>query len=113
MSNIGILVDLDYCVGCFACQSACNDYHKLPLGETYLKLCKEKPLKVDGDLAMFISPIPYKLEACAECVAQGGIAPCQAICISKSLYIGDVEELLETSRKLGSRTALYQPRAKG
>lgn len=40
MANIGILVDRDYCVGCFACQSACNDYHKLPLGETYLKLCR-------------------------------------------------------------------------
>lgn len=113
MSYVGVLVDLDYCVGCYACQSACNDYNKLPLGETYLKQCNLKPHPVDGDLSMFMCPIPYKLEACAACLATEGEAPCAQICITKSLHVGPVEDLLEKAKELGSRTVLFQPRLEG
>lgn len=109
MSKVGVLVDLDYCVGCYACQSACNDYNKLPLGETYLKQCNLRPHEVDGDLKMFMAPIPYKLEQCQSCVKAEAIPPCAAICISKSLYVDTVEALLEKSKELGSRTLLFQP----
>lgn len=111
MSNIGVLVDLDYCVGCYACQSACIDYNKLDLGLTYLRQCNMKPEDVDGKLVMFMSPIPLKLEACAECVSKEPVAPCQAICISRSLFVGEVDELLEKAKELGTHTHLFLPRA--
>lgn len=110
MANVGILVDLEYCVGCYGCQSACNDYHHLPLGETYLKQCNLKPHKVDGDLSMFMCPIPYRIEKCAECLEHEEVAPCQAICISKSLWVDEVDNLLAKARELGTRTVLFQPR---
>lgn len=110
MSNVGMLVDLDYCVGCYACQSACNDYNGLGLGLTYLKQCNMKPEEVDGDLVMYMSPIPLKLEQCAHCLEAEGIAPCQAICISKSLYVGGVEDLLTKAKELGTKTQIFMPR---
>ena len=35
--KIGVLVELDYCVGCSACQLACQDYYQLPVTETYMR----------------------------------------------------------------------------
>lgn len=110
MSKIGILIDLEYCVGCYGCQSACNDYNKLPLGETYLKQYNAKPHMVDGELSMFMCPIPYNLDKCAECVEQEDVAACQAICISKSIYVDELDKLQEKAKELGSRTVLFQPR---
>ena len=110
MAKVGVLIDLDYCVGCYGCQSACNDYWHLPLGETYLKQYNAKPVMVDGDLKMHMCPIPYNLDKCAECVENEEVAPCQAICISKSIYVGTLEELDKKYKELGSRTALFQPK---
>lgn len=59
---------------------------------------------------MFMCPIPYKLSACAECLAVEGKAPCQAICISKSIYVGKLDELLEKQAQLGSNAVLFLPR---
>lgn len=112
MVKTGMLVDLDYCVGCYACQSACQDYHGLPLGETYLKTLNTKPQEVDGELKMFMAPIPYKLEQCAACLKKEGVTPCQKICISRSLYVGSIEMLLDVAEKLGTRTVLFQPSLK-
>lgn len=110
MSKVGMLVDLDYCVGCYACQSACNDYNKLGLGLTYLKQCNMKPEEVDGELYMYMSPIPLKLEQCAHCYQTEDVAPCQAICISRSLYVAPVDELLDKAKELGTKTQIFMPR---
>ena len=46
--KIGVLVELDYCVGCSACQLACQDYYDLPVTETYMRVFLGKPDVVDG-----------------------------------------------------------------
>jgi len=109
MAKTGMLIDLDYCVGCYACQSACQDYFNLPLEETYLKTINTKPHEVDGEMKMFMAAIPYKLERCDECLEKEGVAPCQSICLSDSIFVGKVDELLDKAKELGTRTMLYMP----
>lgn len=106
--KVGMLVDLDFCVGCYACQSACEDYNKLPLGITYLRVFNHKPDEVDGDLKMFMAPVPYKLEQCAECLSKEEKAPCTAICIAKALHVDEVDALNELADKMGRRTCLFR-----
>ena len=53
--KIGVLVELDYCVGCSACQLACQDYYDLPVTETYMRVFLGKPDVVDGRHEMFIA----------------------------------------------------------
>ena len=106
--NIGVLVELDYCVGCYACQSACQCYNDLPLKETYLRCVLMKPENIQGEMHCFMSPIPYDLEACAACIErEGGEAPCARICIGKALHIGPCDDVLDYARTSASRKALY------
>lgn len=104
----GVLVELDYCVGCYACQSACQCYNDLPLKETYLRCVLVKPENIQGKMHYFMSPIPYNFGACEECVErEGGEAPCAKICIGKALHIDKTENLLDYAKDTESRIALY------
>ena len=33
MSQYGILVDYEFCTGCYACEVACQSEHDMPLGQ--------------------------------------------------------------------------------
>ena len=68
--KIGVLVELDYCVGCSACQLACQDYYDLPVTETYMRVFLGKPDVVDGRHEMFMSPYAYRLDKCANCLGE-------------------------------------------
>ena len=105
--NIGVLVETGYCVGCYACQSACQDYNNLSVHETYLRCVLVKPEYVDGDPVSFMSPVPYKTSKCAECLDKEGVAPCSKICIGRCLHIDAVDKLLAMAGDLGSGFALY------
>lgn len=107
-SSIGVMVELDYCVGCYACQSACQNYNDLPVKETYLRCILAKPEKTRGEMHCFMSPVPYDFTACERCIERnGGEAPCAKICIGKALHIGPVEDVIEQARQTESRVALY------
>ncbi len=107
MKKMGLLVDLDFCMGCWACQSACNEKNKLPLGQTYLRMLNNKVEEVDGELMVRKFPVPLELDHCAECVPDGKQPVCARICIGKALTFGDPEALLQKAEVLGRRTILY------
>lgn len=102
-----VLVELDFCVGCYACQSACQNYKNLPVKETYLRTLLMKPERVDGDLEYFMSPIPLALRHCTECLGEHGEAPCAKICIGKALHIGKLQDVMEYADTTDSRIALF------
>lgn len=106
--NIGVLVELDFCVGCYACQSACQSANELPVKETYLRCILNKPERTRGDMHCFMSPVPYDFAVCAKCMErEGGEAPCAKICIGKALHFGTPDEVHEIAKKSPSRTAIY------
>lgn len=107
-NTIGALVELDYCVGCYACQSACQDANGLSVKETYLRCILAKPERVGGEMRCFMSPVPYDLAHCATCIErEGGEAPCAKICIGKALHIGAAEGVKELADNASGRVALF------
>ena len=106
--KIGILVDLELCVGCYACQSACNSHNHLPLGESYLKCIVDKPELVDGKLKMFLCPVPLSLEHCTECVKELEVAPCAPICIGGAMDVGPVDRLMFKASENDRHSCLFQ-----
>lgn len=106
-NSIGMLVELDFCVGCYACQSACQDANKLPVKETYLRCILAKPEVVDGDMQCYMSPIPYDLGKCGTCIEREGEAPCSKICIGKALHFGTPEEIHTIAEESPSRISVF------
>jgi Fe-S-cluster-containing dehydrogenase component len=107
-----MLIDLEFCVGCYACQTACQDYYELSVEETYLRCFGMKEHKcdiVDGNEMMFLAPYPYDLEKCAYCFEQeGGIAPCTPQCMAKAIHVDEIDKLRELADKSKWRTLIYQ-----
>lgn len=107
-SNVGMLVELDYCVGCYACQSACQDKNKLPVKETYLRCILQKPEMLQGEMQCFMSPVPYDLDHCAQCIeSECGVAPCAEICIGRALHFDDIEEICKKAASASGRVAVF------
>ena len=68
-----ILVDIDLCYGCFACEVACKQEHDLPVGLHWIRVHKVGPKKIDGKMHMDFYPThcmhcskPPCMEACPE-----------------------------------------------
>ncbi|MBI9046863.1 MAG: hypothetical protein JEZ06_20425 [Anaerolineaceae bacterium] len=96
MTKIAMFVDLDRCVGCFACQNACKVINNLPDGIIWLKVTPKghQPEDVDGKLVMDRFPVPLSLDKCAECPdrTDGNQPLCATVCMGKALWFGEPEE---------------------
>lgn len=102
MAKIAMIVDLDRCVGCFACQNACKVVNDLPDGVQWLKVTpkEHKPEEVDGKLVMDRFPVPVSLQKCAECPDRtNGEQPlCATVCMGKALWVGDPALALDSAK---------------
>jgi Fe-S-cluster-containing dehydrogenase component len=63
--------DLERCIGCFACETACKQEHSLPDGVNWIRVVRTGPEESGGRLAMDLVPLhcwhcenPPCLEAC-------------------------------------------------
>jgi Fe-S-cluster-containing dehydrogenase component len=109
MAKIAMLIDLDRCVGCFACQNACKLINNLPDGVIWLRVTpkESKPEEVNGKLYMDRFPVPVTLETCSVCPdRQNGHQPlCASVCMGKALWIGDPEKAFGKAKDL--RAVVY------
>jgi Fe-S-cluster-containing dehydrogenase component len=109
MSKIAMFVDLDRCVGCFACQNACKMVNNLPDGVVWLRVTpkEHKPEVVDGELVMDRFPVPISLDKCAVCPdRENGNQPlCASVCMGKALWVGDAEKAFKLASK--ARAVVY------
>ena len=103
MAKIAMVIDLERCVGCFACQNACKLVNNLPDGVTWLRVTpkEHKPEEVDGKLYMDRFPVPVTLETCSICPdRKNGHQPlCASVCMGKALWIGDQATALEIAKQ--------------
>jgi Fe-S-cluster-containing dehydrogenase component len=102
MAKIAMIIDLDRCVGCYACQNACKTINNLPPGVVWLRVTpkEHKPEEVYGKLFMDRFPVPVTLDACAKCPdRKNGNQPlCATVCMGKALWIGDVNQALNVAK---------------
>jgi Fe-S-cluster-containing dehydrogenase component len=58
----GLLVDYEYCTGCYACQVACAQEHRWPAGMSGIRV-QETVQNLPGDKT-YLAFIPFPTELC-------------------------------------------------
>ena len=66
----GLVIDLDRCVGCYACELACKQANNLPEGTRWIRVVELGPRRVEGKMCMdFLLKISDDCNFCRECVS--------------------------------------------
>lgn len=106
----GLLIDYEYCTGCFACRVACcqEHGHKAPMSGMQVI---EQVQPLPGGKA-YLAFIPFPTELCILCAGRtkkGKQPSCVQHCMANVIKWGPLEEL---SKELGkkSRLVLWSPR---
>jgi Fe-S-cluster-containing dehydrogenase component len=106
----GLLIDYEYCTGCYACQVACAQEYKWPAGMSGMKVI-EVVQSLPKDRA-YLAYLPFPTELCTLCASRTkrGLEPaCVKHCMAACIKYGRVEEL---AREMGQkpRMVLWAPR---
>jgi Fe-S-cluster-containing dehydrogenase component len=96
MARKALLVDLDRCIGCYACEIACKDENDLAPG---IRRVKVNAVDV-GEFNRFYVPV-FALEQrgvdgctlCPQLQAEGRRPACVHNCLTNALYFGESEEI--------------------
>lgn len=96
----GIVVDLDRCVGCFACELACKQENNVPEGEKWTEVIAIGPKEVNGKLQMdFLHSFTDKCTLCDHRLSQGLLPRCVENCPMEALiYFANTTDLLAALR---------------
>lgn len=106
----GLLIDYEYCTGCYTCQVACAQEHGWPAGMSGIRVI-EYVQNLPNDKA-YLTYIPFPTELCVLCAARTkkGLQPaCVQHCMAACMKYGKIEEL---AREMGKkpRMVLWSPR---
>ncbi len=109
--QFGLLIDYEYCTGCFTCQIACaQEYNWEPgLGGIHVQ---EIIQALPKDKA-YLSYLPFPTELCVLCKprTKKGLEPaCVKHCMSGCMTYGPIDKLTE-QLKQKPRQVLYVPKA--
>jgi len=109
-TRYGLLIDYEYCTGCYACQVACAQEYGWPAGMSGMKVI-EVVQSLPNDKA-YLAYLPFPTELCTLCPARTkkGLEPaCVKHCLAACMKYGKIEEL---ARELGRkpRMVLWAPR---
>ena len=107
----GLLIDYEYCTGCYACQVACAQEYRWPAGMAGIQVI-EVVQKLPHDKA-YLTYLPFPTELCVLCASRTrkGLEPaCVQHCMAACMKYGPIEEL---AREMGKkpRMVLWVPRS--
>ncbi len=109
-NGMGIIIQYDYCDGCYACEVACKKELGLDPDEYGIKVMSYGPRQMkDGPWDYFNIPVPTDYcNLCSDRVAQGKLPACVHNCPGKVMEFGKVEEL---AKKLATikKCVLFAP----
>ena len=103
MAKNGLLIDYEYCTGCYTCVVACKQEHNYPVGKGGIiinEVIIEDGEKVRSDY------LPFPTEFCDLCaarVAKGEKPACVKHCMANCIQYGHLESL---SQELGRKPRL-------
>ncbi len=109
-TRYGLLIDYEYCTGCYACQVACAQEYGWPAGMSGMKVI-EVVQELPNDKA-YLAYLPFPTELCTLCAGRTkkGLEPaCVKHCMAACMKYGKVEELAQEMGKK-PRMALWAPR---
>ena len=97
MENVrAIAVNLDYCVGCYACEVSCKQENNVPEGERWIRKIPVGPHEVEGKLRMdFLSWNTEQCNFCQHRLDQSLLPRCVDNCPTNALnYYSNSAQLL-------------------
>jgi Fe-S-cluster-containing dehydrogenase component len=105
----GLLIDYEYCTGCYACQVACAQEYNWPAGMGGIRVQEiVQNLPNDKHYLMFL-PVPTELCSLCPKRTQKGLKPaCVQHCMAACMRYGKIEELSKEITK--PRMALWSPK---
>ena len=110
-SGYGLLIDYEYCTGCYSCQVACAQEYRWPAGMSGIKVIEVvERLPKDREYLVYL---PFPTELCMLCTARTkkGLEPsCVQHCMAACIKYGKLEELAKEMGKK-PRMVLWSPRA--
>lgn len=109
-ARYGLLIDYEFCTGCYTCQVACQQEHRWPEGMSGIRVMEVVQELPKG--RHWLAYIPFPTELCILCpdrVKEGLEPACVAHCMAGCMKFGQVEDLAkELARK--PRQVLWVPR---
>lgn len=99
----GLLYDMEYCTGCFACTVACKQEHGFDADIWGKKVIEQIYTFPNGHVQVDNVPFPTRLcDLCAERIGSGedDRPACVKACQGSIIYYGEVEDLLLEMKKL-------------
>ena len=93
MDRKGLLIEYEYCTGCYSCVVACKQEHNFPAGACGIKLNEiitEKDGKMRIDYVPLVTPL---CNLCASLTAGGEKPACVKHCQSAIMWYGTIKEL--------------------
>lgn len=102
----GLLIDFEYCTGCFTCQVACAQEYSRPKDQVGIQVMETVTIKADGN--PYLAFLPFPTENCNLCrgrTKEGGQPTCVKHCMANVIQYGSVDKLAEKMNK--PRMVLY------
>jgi len=96
MPRNGLLIEYEYCTGCYACEVACKQEHNYPIGIGGIKvneIITEGPDRIHID---YIPLLTRFCDLCVERVKKGEQPACVKHCQAMCMMYGPVSELAKT-----------------
>jgi Fe-S-cluster-containing dehydrogenase component len=101
-TRYGLLIDYEYCTGCFACEVACAQEFKRKAGT----IKGIKVIEIEQRLSQtegYLTYLPFPTENCVLCphlTRKGGLPACVKACMASCMKYGPVDQLAkEMNRK--------------
>ena len=90
----GLLIDYEYCTGCYSCQVACAQEYRWPAGMGGIRVI-EIEQKLPNNKA-YLTYLPFPTELCILCAprTKEGLEPaCVKHCMAACMKYGKIEKL--------------------
>jgi len=108
-TKYGLLIDYEYCTGCFTCQVACAQEYSRPEEMVGIRVIEMVQMLPNGKPYLSFIPIPTKnCSLCASRTREGLEPACVKHCMAKCIKHGPIEDLAKEMTKK-ARLALWAP----
>ena len=92
----GLLIEYEYCTGCFTCQVACAQEYGWPAGMGGIQVIKKVQQRPSGKPSLAFIPIPTELcTLCGHRTRKGLDPACVQHCMAKCMTHGPITQLIK------------------
>ena len=110
MSELGMLVNYEYCTGCQSCMVSCKNekgWLDDPWGVEILS-CGPYDLGNDAWEWDYIPAFTDRCDFCAERLARNEVPACQLHCLAACLEVGEIETLSQKMAHAKGKCLIYK-----